>query len=330
MKALVFLGPGTMEYRDEPTPQPEADEVIVKVEACGICGSDMHGWHGLDARRVPPLIMGHEASGSIVTGRRRGERVAINPLVACMTCAACLGGMPQLCQRKEHISMPGRPGAFAEFVRVPERNAVAIPETMDFATGALAEPVAVSYHAVELGARLLPRPLSALRVLVIGAGAIGLTAALILRSRNAKQVLIAARSATRRGVAVAAGLDGVFDPSCDGPEAGAVDLVIDAVGAQSTREMASRVVRPGGAIVHLGLLPGNNGLDVRRLTLREIAFVGSFCYSWLDFQETIELLSDGRLGPLSWIDHRPMAAGADAFIDLDRGTLAAAKIILNN
>jgi L-iditol 2-dehydrogenase len=226
--------------------------------------------------------------------------------------------------------MPGRPGAFADMVRVPERNAVPIPDSLNFTQAALVEPVAVSYHAVNLGARFISRPLTATRSLVIGAGPIGLAAALILRARNAGEILLAETDPLRREVARDAGIASVFDPLATPLPDGSIDLVIDAVGARATREMASRVARYGGAIVHLGLLPGNDGLDIRRLTLGEITFTGSFCFTWADFQESIDLLAAGSLGPLSWMQERPMREGREAFEAIDGGRLPAAKIILRN
>ncbi|OAF05583.1 hypothetical protein AYJ54_01365 [Bradyrhizobium centrolobii] len=330
MRALVFLGPASMRYCDVPDLEEADGEVLIRVEASGICGSDMHGWHGQDPRRVPPLVMGHEAAGSIIAGRRAGERVVINPLLACTSCDQCVAGNPQLCANKQSLGMPGRPGAFADIVRVPARNAIRIPDSMSFSTAALVEPVAVSYHAANLGERLLRRPISAMRALVIGVGAIGLAAALVLRARNAGQVLLAGTNPLRRKAAAEAGIEGVFDPASQPVVDGSVDLVIDAVGSAASRAMASRAARFGGAIVHLGLLPGNDGLDMRRLTLGEIAFSGSFCYDAADFRETVSLLDSGRMGDLSWVEERPMAQGPEAFAALDRGEVRASKIILRN
>jgi L-iditol 2-dehydrogenase len=330
MKALVYLGPASMEYREVPDLDEKDGEVIVEVASCGICGSDMHGWHGTDPRRVPPLVMGHEAAGWIRTGKRAGERVVINPQLACMRCDRCLAGQPHLCGSKDSVGLPPRSGAFADFVRVPERNAIPIPDDMDFATAALTEPVAVAYRAVGLIERLHSRPIAAQRGLVIGGGAIGLAAALILRARNVPDVLLAGTNARRREAALAAGLTQVFDPRGKLPADGSVDFVIDSVGSRPSRELASRAVRFGGVIAHLGLAPGNEGLDVRRITLGEIIFTGVFCYTWLDFKETIALLDRGGLGPLTWVRERPMREGRDAFAAIGEGTTPAVKIVLCN
>jgi L-iditol 2-dehydrogenase len=329
MKALVYLGKASLDWRDVPDPQPAPGEVVVRVEACGICGSDMHGFHGHDPRRVPPMIMGHEASGWAETGRFAGQRVTINPLLTCGRCPACLDGAPQLCEEQRNIGLPPRGGAFAGRVLVPETNLVAIPDHMDFAAAALAEPVAVAYHAVRLGVRCLRRPLSAARVAVLGGGAIGVATALVLAAQGAGRVMLAEPGASRRATATAAGPIDAYEPgSALEPAPGSVDLVFDAVGARATREAAFRMARRGGAIVHLGLLPGSEGVDVRRLTLMEIAFVGSYCYSMPDFVEAVDLLAAGRLGPLGWVEERPMSEGLEAFRAIDEGRAAAAKIVL--
>src|SRR5918998_6478714 len=126
MRALVYTGPNAIELRHEAEPAPGNDEVLVRVEAVGICGSDMHAYHGHDGRRPAPLVLGHEAAGVTASGPTAGTRVAVNPLVTCGTCEFCEGGRADLCQAREILSMPPRPGAFAELVRVPERNLVPI------------------------------------------------------------------------------------------------------------------------------------------------------------------------------------------------------------
>ena len=127
MKALIYRGSHVLEFSDAADPVPQPDEVLVAVEAVGICGSDMHAWHGHDERRPAPLILGHEAAGRIVTGPRKGERVTINPLVTCGRCDACVSGRSNVCAARQIISMPPREGAFAQLVRIPERNVVTIP-----------------------------------------------------------------------------------------------------------------------------------------------------------------------------------------------------------
>jgi threonine dehydrogenase-like Zn-dependent dehydrogenase len=329
MKALVYTGPDSLVYRDEPDPVPHPGEALVKVEAVGICGSDMHAYHGHDARRPAPLILGHEASGIVLTGPGTGRRVAVNPLVIDPSCAALRDGLPHLSPTRQILSMPPRPGAFAEFVRVPEANLVDIPAGMSFQHAALAEPVAVSWHAVQRGTALLRRPLASARCVVLGGGAIGLAAALVLRMLGAGEVLIGEPNAERRATAERAGAFKPYAPGgADEPADNSVELVIDAVGAVATRVAACRMVRPGGVIVHAGLLPGYDGLDIRKITLQEIILTGTYCYTPEDFRETVQALADGRLGALDWFEERPLSEGKSAFANIDANTIAAAKIVL--
>ncbi len=329
MKALIYTGPHSLEYRDEIAPVASERDVLVRVEAVGICGSDMHAYHGHDSRRPAPLVLGHEAAGHLVNGPRTGERVTINPLITCGRCRYCQEGRSHLCRSRQIISMPPRPGAFAELVRIPERNLVIIPHNLSTSDAALAEPIAVAWHAVGNGIAALRRPLRECRVLVMGGGAIGLASALVLRHFGARDLHVAEPNPLRRAAVRAAVSVAAFAPSEDGPDQDTVDLVIDAVGAEATRAASSVAVASGGVIVHVGLLPGHTGIDIRKLTLQEVALVGSYCYTHSDFEAVVSALAAGHFGPLDWVEERPLAQGAHAFQDLDAGKVAAAKIILH-
>ncbi len=329
MHALVYVGANTLEYREEIDPIPGTAEVVVKVEAVGICGSDMHAYHGHDTRRPAPLILGHEAAGLVMTGPRAGERVAINPLVVDPTCPYAIEGRWHLSPSREILSMPPRPGAFAEYVRVPERNIESIPDTMAIEHAALAEPVAVAWHAVRLGMERLHLPLAAARTVILGGGAIGLAAALVVRRFGGSDIRVGELNPLRReALNRTENIETYVPDGKSEPEDNSADLVIDAVGAAASRAAASRIVRPGGVIVHLGLLPGVDGLDVRKITLQEITFTGSYCYTPDDFRHTVAALATGQLGRLRWFEDRPLSAGARAFADIDAGSTPAAKIIL--
>lgn len=325
MRALLYTGPNQMELTNLPVPAPAEGEVLVAVHAVGICGSDMHAYHGHDDRRPAPLVLGHEAAGIVADGPRKGQAVAINPLVVDPDCPAAIAGRPHLSPSRAIISMPPRPGAFAEFVTIPERNLLPIPDGLSMRDAALAEPVAVSWHAVRIGLERLGQ--AAPRVLVQGAGAIGVAAALVARHMGAASIDVAEPHAGRREtLAAEPGID-TFDPTTHDPGADAFDLVIDAVGARATRADASRLVRPGGVIVHVGLLPGQDGYDIRRITLQEICVTGSYCYTPQDFADALAALGAGALGALGWVETRALDDGAQAFADLDAGRVDAAKIV---
>ncbi|MEM6624799.1 MAG: alcohol dehydrogenase catalytic domain-containing protein [Pseudomonadota bacterium] len=324
MKALVYTGPKSLEYRD--ADDPTGDDPIVRVAHVGICGSDMHAWAGHDARRPAPLILGHEAAGTIVSGPGTGTRVTINPLVTDDACAASREGRENLSPTRQIISMAPRQGAFAELVSVPASNLVAIPDGVPTEKAAMAEPIACGWHAVRLARKALYRPLEDARSLVLGGGAIGMGAALVLAAHGAKEVHVAELHPGRRTVVAKAGDFHAFDPSQT--TVADVDLVIDAVGIDATRAAASAAVRPGGVIAHIGLGAGAGGLDIRRFTLQEITFFGTYTYTKADFRATAQAIFAGRLGALDWPEIRGLADGAKAFDDIAAGDVAAPKIIL--
>lgn len=329
MQALVYLGPNRLGIDERAIPVAEPGEVLVKVAAVGICGSDMHAYHGHDERRPAPLVLGHEAAGWIAEGPRQGERVTVNPLVTCGQCEACTDGQSHLCPHRQIISMPPRPGAFAEYVRIPERNVLPVPADMAFTTAALAEPLAVAWHAVRIGTEALHKPLAAASCCVLGGGAIGLGTALVLRRFGAAKIHLGEPHPARRRTAAEAMPVRTYAPGDAGePEPGTIDLVIDAVGAAATRSAACRMVKPGGVIVHIGLLPGQEGLDVRRITLQEITLLGSYCYTRADFRNVVAALAENAFGSLGWVQEVPLSQGAEVFAALDGAKIAAAKIVL--
>ncbi len=329
MKALVYTGPEGLDYRDEPDAEPREGEVLIRIDSVGICGSDMHAYLGHDDRRPAPLILGHEAAGVVVSGPEKGRRVTINPLVACGKCEYCQTGRNNLCARRQIISMPPRQGAFAQFVAMPPENLVTVPEGVSFEKASLAEPLACGWHAVRLALGNLVAPVDQAVFAVIGGGAIGLGAALSLAANGATKIFIAETNKLRHPSLRAAGLFTVFDPSDGSPLAdGSANVVIDGVGYAATREMACRMVRPGGTIAHIGLGDGAGGLDIRRMTLQEITFFGTYTYTPEDFRETAKAIFDGRMGPLDWPEIRSLANGADAFADIRSGKAHAPKIIL--
>ncbi len=329
MKALVYTNPEELVYRDEPDPVPGAGDALVRIEAVGICGSDMHAYLGHDERRIAPLILGHEAMGVIAGGPRDGQAVIVNPLVTCGDCPACQTGRSNLCPDRQIISMAPRQGAFAQFLSIPERNLVPVPAGMDAGRAALAEPIATGWHAVNTAGRAAWRPLAESRALVFGGGAVGLASALSLKAQGCNDILLAETNELRRRTVEKAGICTVFDPISNNIAGeNSVDLVIDCVGGKPTRMAAVAAIRPGGVIVHVGLMDRADGMDVRKITLQEVAFIGTYTYTMQDFRATVAAMHAGALGPLDWHEERPLAQGARAFDDLLKGRTAAAKIVL--
>ena len=326
MKALVYTAPGELNYRDEPEPVVDAGDALLRIDAVGICGSDMHAFHGHDPRRKPPLVLGHELVGTVLEGARAGRRVTANPLIACGHCDFCAQGRDNLCSRRTMVGMT-RPGAYAERMSIPERCLVDLPDTLSTRAGALTEPAATALHAIALASRALHRPLPETTTLVIGGGAIGMLAALLLRSYGGR-VTVAEPNALRRESARLHAGCAVYDPRTDEPAARSHGFVIDAVGARATREAAMKAVAPGGVVLHIGLQDWASEIDMRKLTLDEITLIGTYTYTMADLRATVSALDRGVFGDLAWVEQRRLVDGAAAFADLDAGASAAAKIVL--
>ena len=325
MKALVYTGTQMSEIRDVDMPIAGDNQVLVDLTFCGICGSDMHAWHGHDERRVPPLVLGHEAVGIVQTGALAGERVAINPLMTCGDCDCCNRGDEHLCPSRELIGMRV-PGAFAEKLAIDSGNLTVIDDDLPFAEAALAEPLACSVHAVRLARQLAGDHRDA-AIVVLGGGAIGLLAALVFEAYGYGNIQIAETNALRREMLEKIGIMRAYDPLCETPDSSRIDIIIDAVGSGATRRAASALVRPGGVIVHIGLQDNEPGLDTRRITLQEIKFQGTYCYRKDDFAEALALLTSGKISGKGWAEIRHLDAGAQSFLDIHHGT-APSKIIL--
>ncbi|MEM0978152.1 MAG: alcohol dehydrogenase catalytic domain-containing protein [Pseudomonadota bacterium] len=321
MKALVYTDVEELTYRDEPDATPGISEELIKIEFCGICGSDMHAYLGHDDRRPAPLILGHEGSGRIVGGPRAGERVTINPLVTNPESEYSKQGRTNLCVDRQIISMMPRPGAFAEYVAMPRENLVTVPDDVTLEKAALAEPIAVSWHAVRLGLEAL-HPAADRSGLIIGGGAIGVAAYLSFQAMDLDDLTIVEPNEKRRKFLEQNNFKTVAKPEGD------FGIVVDAVGYAATRAIASAVVKPGGVILHIGLGEDAGGLDIRRMTLQEITFIGTYTYTANDFRETADAIFDGRLGPLDWTETRDLKDGWQAFKDIRSGDVLFPKIIL--
>lgn len=331
MRALVYTQPNEVRLQNRPYPEMAEGEVIIKIEAAGICGSDMHAYHGHDPRRNPGLVLGHEFAGTVVESRDGsitvGDRVSGNPSITCGVCDKCLQGRSNLCSDRTMVGMT-RPGAFAEYMSIPAASLIKLPGDLQTDAAALTEPAATAVHAINLSQRALYRPLQEGRVLILGGGAIGMLAALLLRHYGVNQLVVVELNAKRgQSIRNHVGCD-VLDTTKAALSESAYDLVLDCVGAAATRQAAFSAVRPGGAIVHIGLQDWASEIDMRKLTLGEITLMGAFIYTLADMRATVNLLCQGVFGDLAWVEKRSLAEGATAFSDLHHGRTAAAKVLL--
>lgn len=333
MKALVYTRPLGVEIQERPYPQlPQGGEqVIIRIKAAGICGSDMHAFHGHDPRRQPGLVLGHELSGEIVESQSPrftpGQRVTANPLITCGKCDYCREGRDNLCSDRHMIGMDW-PGAFAEYMAIPAASVVALPEGLSLQDAAITEPAATVVHALRLTQRAMMMPLAEASVLVTGGGAIGLLTVLVLRAWGCQRITLAETNPLRAATAQQYTGCECVNPLEQPVSAASRHVVIDAVGSAITRKMAIQSVKPGGVVMHIGLQDWDSEIDMRKITLGEIALLGTYTYTMEDFHLTLSMLEQGALGPLGWIEQRALLDGQGAFDDLDSQRVSCAKILL--
>ena len=332
MQALVYTGTNKIDFREEKDPIAKPGETLIKVKASGICGSDMHAYHGNDERRIPPLILGHEMSGTSLDGKYKDKDVVINPLISCEKCDYCKNQREHLCPERTMIGMSTpikREGGLAELVSVPEKNIFEVPKKLNIKEAALAEPAAVALHAVLLAEQNLKKPLSECKILIQGAGAIGLLCGLVLNKEKKSTNIIMSDPNKKRLDECAKYLKANFvSPNDKSIKENNFDLILESVGLEVTRHQAIKSIAPGGTIVHIGLTQPSGTFNFKKLTIQEITLVGTYCYTNMDFQKTLEILTEKKLGDLGWIEYRDLKKGSEAFNEIHNGTCVAPKIIL--
>jgi 2-desacetyl-2-hydroxyethyl bacteriochlorophyllide A dehydrogenase len=331
MKALVYTQPNEVQLLERDAPTLEQGEVVLKIEAVGICGSDMHAYHGHDPRRLPGLVLGHEFCGTVLESTSSayavGTRVTGNPLITCGRCDYCVQGRNNLCSNRTMVGMT-RPGAFAEKMSIPAASLIEMPQDMSALHAAVTEPAATALHAINLSMRALVRPVQECRTLIIGGGAIGMLSALLLSHYGCRDLLVAEVNPLRRAQLETHARVRTYNPKDAAAPEDQFDFVIDAVGSKATRTSAFSAVRAGGVIMHIGLQDWASEIDMRRLTLAEITLLGTYTYTTADLRATVQAIYRGDFGDLSWLDARPLAEGAQAFSDLHQGKAASAKVVL--
>lgn len=335
MRALVWEGPKVMAMREWPDPSPAPGEVVIEVAFAGICGSELGGYLGHNALRVPPLVMGHEFSGTVaavgenVTNFSVGDRVTCNPMVPCGECAYCDERLPHLCLRRSLVGAH-RPGAYAQYVAAPARAVFRLPDAMSMQDGAMVEPVAV---AVRIGT--LAGDVSGRKVLVIGAGPIGLLAVQVLAAAGADEVFCADLDPERLAMAVSLGATPI-DPRKEASAAvlkaatGGLGawLTVDAVGSGQTRTEAVAATRSAGRVLLSGLHAEASDFPGSDVIRREIEVKGAFCYTAEDFAEALGAVAEGRLTLRPWVREAALDTGGDWFERLVTSPGDVSKVLL--
>ena len=304
MKALLLSEYRRLELTEVATPKPQPGEVLLRVAACGICGSDVHGYDGSSGRRIPPIVMGHEAAGIVaavgegVTGLSEGDRVTLDSTVYCGACANCLRGDINLCDRREVLGVScgdyRRAGAFAEFVSVPCRIIHRLPDSLPFEDAALLEAVAVALHAVSL-ARVEPD----CTTLVVGAGTIGLLLQQAVRVAGCSHVFVTDPDRTRLSLSQKLGAtetipENVVERVSKVTHGRGVDLVVEAVGRTESIAASIDCVRKGGTVILVGNISPEVKIPLQKVVSRQLRLQGS-CASAGEYPKAIELLSKGKI-----------------------------------
>ena len=307
MLALQLTEYRKLQLVDMPVPSPAADEVLIQVAACGICGSDVHGFDGSTGRRIPPLVMGHEAAGVIaavgesVRGFSAGDRVTFDSTISCGSCRYCKEGAVNLCDRREVMGVScgdyRRNGAFAEYVAVPARIVYRLPHSLSFANAAMIEAVSVALHAVSLTA-----PETGSSALVVGAGMIGLLILQSLRVAGCGNVFVTDIDAGRLQLAkklgatetiqasAATSSDEIAEQVRNKTGGQGVDVVLEAVGTAATVRAAIASARKNATVTLVGNLAPEVPLPLQRVVTRQIRLQGS-CASAGEYSHAMELMA---------------------------------------
>lgn len=341
MQALLLTRESHLELADVPEPEVGPRDVLVRVRACGICGSDVHGYDGSSGRRIPPLVMGHEAAGEVaqvgaeVTRFRPGDLVTFDSMVWCGECQYCRSGQTNLCDNRQVLGVScgdyRRHGAFAEYVVVPERIVYRVPEEVSPETAAMVEPVSVAVHAVNLA-----KPAGDETAVVVGTGMIGLLVVQAIRAAGCERVIAIDIDNNRLALAQQVGASETVRG--DQPDvASAVrkltggrgaDLSFEVVGATGPLKTAVQSLRKGGRVVIVGNISPTVELPLQDVVTRELTLYGS-CASANDYPRCMELMASGAIDVRPLISAvAPLAEGPEWFDRLHRREKGLMKIVL--
>jgi len=342
MKALLLSQYNQLDIADLPAPVPGVDEILVRVAACGICGSDVHGYDGTSGRRIPPIVMGHEAAGVVaaagsgVTEFKAGDRVTFDSTVYCGQCEFCQKGEINLCNNRQVIGVSctdfRRAGAFAEYVVVPQRIAYHLPDALEFQEAAMLEAVSVALHAVRVSEMK-----GGETALVIGAGMIGLLTLQAAKAAGASRVLVADIDQSRLQRAEKLGADATLLLSgaelvkevyrrTDGR---GVDLVLEAVGRDETIASSIASVRKGGTVTLIGNISPEVKIPLQVVVSRQIRLQGS-CASSGEYPQAMELMASGKIQVKPLITAvAPLSDGPRWFERLHAGEPNLMKVVLD-
>lgn len=325
MSAALFAGPRSFELKEIDVPALEPGGVLVRVSQCGVCGSDLHFFRG-ELPLPPGTCMGHEMSGEVaevgpdVEDLRPGDRVCVEPLLVCGQCQQCRSGEYQLCRSRQLLGAPLQ-GGFARYVQVPAYCVYRLPDAVDLEAGSLIEPLAVAVHGLRLAGLSIGE-----RVLVLGAGTIGLMATVAAREMGAASVVSSGRYGHQREAALALGAETAVEDSEEALMAlsgsagdSPFDLVVEAVGGHAdTLSQALSLGRFGGRVALLGLFTRPTTFNAMSVMLKETRLVGAMTYGRAgtrsDFALALDIAARRATALKGLITHRfPLERAGEAF-----------------
>jgi L-iditol 2-dehydrogenase len=312
MLQAVMTNPGKIEFREVGKPTILPDEVLIQTKRIGVCGSDIHVFHGLHPYTSYPVVQGHEIGaviaevGSAVEGFAPGDRVVFMPQVTCGECYPCRHGMYHICDNLKVMGFQ-IDGAAQEFFAIKAEKVLNLPDTMSLDEAALIEPVSVAVHALSRAGNV-----EGMNVLVLGAGTIGSLVAQVARASRAKGVMITDINEYKLAKARACGFEYVVNPlkedisqailNAFGPDK--ADLILECVGVQDTITQAVLNARKGSTIVVVGVFGKKPEVDLGLVQDRELSLIGTLMYQKKDYIRAIELVGNGKLCLDQMITHR--------------------------
>jgi len=343
MKALELVAYEKFEYKEVPLPEVQANEVLIKVAACGICGSDVHGMDGSSGRRIPPIIMGHEAAGTIEklgadvdqSTWKAGDRVTFDSTVYCGNCWHCTRGEINLCDNRMVLGVScddyRRHGAFAEYIAVHQRILYRLPDELSFEQAAMVEAVSIAVHAVSR----TPVQLGDTAV-IVGAGMIGLLCLQAVKAAGCSRIISIDLDKQKLETAKRLGANHCINPSDTDAikeiqaltNGRGADIAFEAVGLSQTVNTAIESLRKGGSCTLVGNIHKTVEFPLQKVVTQEISLIGT-CGSAGEYPACLDLIANGTIDVESLISAvRPLSEGEEWFTRLHKSEPGLTKVIL--
>ncbi|MCC7208090.1 MAG: zinc-binding dehydrogenase [Anaerolineae bacterium] len=338
MKQAVMTAPGQIEFRDVPAPTPNDDEVILATKRIGVCGSDIHVYHGLHPYTGYPVVQGHEVGGVVhavgknVTDLKPGDKITFMPQVVCGKCYPCTHGMYHICESLKVMGFQTG-GAGQEYFALPRENVLKLPDDMPLDYAAMIEPIAVTVHALARGGGVEGK-----RVIVLGAGPIGNLTAQAAKALGASAVMITDISPYKLEKARRCGIDLAVNTAQEnlgdaiakhfGPEK--ADVILECVGVEATMTDAVNYARKGSTIVVVGVFGKKPTVDLGLVQDRELTLTGTLMYQKVDYEKAIELVASGKMALGEMVTHRfPFERYLDAYHAIENSKGEYLKVMID-